>query len=64
MPLLAQVMPPSINLLPPEIMALRNLRHRCAVTTHLANNGKRPGIRPTTPTLNRTQNITAHAALT
>jgi hypothetical protein len=62
--LLAQVMPPGINLLPSEIMALRNLRHRSAVTTHLANHGKLLGIRPTPPTLNRTQNITAHADLT
>lgn len=57
-------MPPSINLVPPEIVALRNLRNRSAVTTHLANHRKLLGIRSLTPTLNRTQNITSHAALT
>ena len=34
------------------------------MTTHLANHGELLGIRPTTPTLNRIQNITAHATLT
>ena len=63
-PFLEQVMPPSINLLPPEIVTLCNLRHRSAVTTHFAHHGKLLGIRPATPTLNRTQNITSHAALT
>ena len=53
-----------MDLLPPEIVALRDLRHRGAVPTHLAQHGKLPGIRPATPTLNRTRNITAHAALT
>ena len=62
-PLLAQIVSPCINLLPPEIVTLRDLRRRCAVPTHLANNGKLLSIRPRTPTLNRTQNITSHAAL-
>jgi hypothetical protein len=45
-------------------MALSNLRHRRAVTTHLAHHSKLLGIRPTTPTFNRTQKITPHATLT
>jgi len=52
-----------MNPLPPETMALRDLRHRRPMMANLTHHGKLLGIRPSTPTLYRTQNITAHATL-